>query len=64
VTAAEIAGALHGKRSGRGWIARCPAHDDKSPSLSLHDVDGKVFVIVYLTQGLILGTMFTDGLLS
>ena len=22
-------------RSGRGWVACCPAHDDKSPSLSL-----------------------------
>lgn len=25
------------RRSGRGWIARCPAHDDHRPSLSLAD---------------------------
>lgn len=23
------------KRSGKGWIARCPAHADRSPSLSI-----------------------------
>lgn len=36
-TAEDIAGALGGKRSGSGWIARCPAHDDQNPSLSLSD---------------------------
>ena len=25
------------KRSGKGWAARCPAHEDKSPSLSLSE---------------------------
>jgi putative DNA primase/helicase len=44
MTVAEIAGTLHGKKSGGGWLARCPAHDDKNPSLSLRDVDGKVLV--------------------
>lgn len=34
-TAAEIASALDGKRSGNGWSARCPAHDDANPSLSI-----------------------------
>ena len=30
---------------GRGWIARCPAHDDRHPSLSIADTkDGKVLV--------------------
>lgn len=24
------------KRSGNGWISRCPAHDDQTPSLSIH----------------------------
>ena len=25
------------RRSGSGWIARCPAHDDRSPSLSVRE---------------------------
>jgi 5S rRNA maturation endonuclease (ribonuclease M5) len=32
------------RRSGGGWVARCPAHDDKDPSLSIHESDGKVLV--------------------
>jgi hypothetical protein len=27
------------RRSGRGWIARCPAHADRSPSLSIAEGD-------------------------
>jgi hypothetical protein len=27
------------KRSGNGWIARCPAHDDRNPSLSISEGD-------------------------
>lgn len=26
------------------WYARCPAHDDKSPSLSIRETDGKVLL--------------------
>lgn len=44
MTAAEIASHLHGHKSGGGYIARCPAHDDKNPSLSLRDAEGKVLV--------------------
>lgn len=36
-TAAEVAERLGAKRSGRGWQARCPAHQDKSPSLSINE---------------------------
>ena len=34
------------RRSGQGsWLACCPAHDDKSPSLSIREtVDGRVLV--------------------
>ena len=34
------------RRSGEGrWIAKCPAHDDKSPSLSIREMDdGRVLL--------------------
>jgi putative DNA primase/helicase len=35
INAKEIAALLNARPSGRGWIARCPAHDDRSPSLSI-----------------------------
>jgi AAA domain len=35
VNAADLARSLKAKRNGSGWIARCPAHDDRSPSLSI-----------------------------
>jgi len=43
-TAEQIAEALGGIRSGDGWIARCPAHDDRTPSLSVANGDGKTLV--------------------
>ncbi len=43
--AAIVAEALGGRRCGAGWVARCPAHDDREPSLSIRDADdGKVLV--------------------
>src|SRR5215510_4363534 len=33
--AADIANALDAKGRGPRWVARCPAHDDQSPSLSI-----------------------------
>src|SRR5262245_41395654 len=45
MSAETIAKALAGRRVGDGWIARCPAHDDGKPSLSLRDSHhGKVLV--------------------
>ena len=44
MTAESIAKALGGRRVGAGWMARCPAHDDRKPSLSIRDIDGKVLV--------------------
>lgn len=35
VTGEAIAKALGGRKMGRGWMARCPAHDDRTPSLSI-----------------------------
>ena len=44
MTAETIARALGGRKAGRGWMARCPAHDDREPSLSIREADGKVLV--------------------
>lgn len=42
MTAADIAHELHGRRSGAGYVAQCPSHNDRSPSLSLRDVNGTI----------------------
>ena len=43
--AAALAQALGGRKAGAAWMARCPAHDDHAPSLSIADArDGKVLV--------------------
>ena len=44
MTAESIARALGGRSAGLSWIARCPAHDDREPSLSIREADGKVLV--------------------
>jgi putative DNA primase/helicase len=43
--AETIAKALGGRKAGIGWAARCLAHDDRTPSLSIRDADdGKLLV--------------------
>jgi putative DNA primase/helicase len=45
MTAEVIAKALGGRKAGAAWMARCPAHEDREPSLSCADGDnGKVLV--------------------
>jgi DNA polymerase I-like protein with 3'-5' exonuclease and polymerase domains len=46
MSAAEtIAKALGGHKTGNGWTAQCPLHDDQTPSLSISSgKDGKVLV--------------------
>jgi hypothetical protein len=44
VTAEHIAHVLRGRRTGKGYMAPCPAHDDRSPSLSINERDGRVLV--------------------
>jgi putative DNA primase/helicase len=40
-----LANALGARRIGGGWIARCPAHDDREPSLAVREgEDGRVLV--------------------
>lgn len=45
MTAAELADRLDAKPAGRGsWIARCPAHDDRDPSLSITEGDDRTLI--------------------
>ena len=46
MNAARIAQALHGgRKSGASWVACCPAHEDRTPSLSVRgSTDGRVLV--------------------
>jgi KaiC/GvpD/RAD55 family RecA-like ATPase len=32
------------KRNSAGWMARCPAHEDKNPSLAIAEEDGKILI--------------------
>lgn len=32
------------RKAGKGWTARCPAHDDKTASLSIAEADDRVLV--------------------
>jgi hypothetical protein len=32
------------RHSGEGWIARCPAHEDRNPSLSIRESNGKILL--------------------
>jgi hypothetical protein len=46
MTASDFAQLLHAKRVGRGrWQAKCPSHDDRTPSLSI--AEGKRSPIVF-----------------
>jgi putative DNA primase/helicase len=49
MNAETLARALGGKRAGRQWVARCPAHDDRTPSLIIYD--GKTDVQVRCLAG-------------
>jgi hypothetical protein len=45
MAAETIAKALGGRKAGVGWVAQCPAHDDRTPSLSIREGgDNKVLV--------------------
>ena len=44
MTAQSIAEALHGRKSGARWVAPCPVHQDRSPSLSIAERGGKLLV--------------------
>lgn len=45
MSAKQVARALGGRKVGASWMARCPAHDDRTPSLSITDAArGRVLV--------------------
>ena len=44
MSAKNIALILGGHRIGSGWMARCPAHNDHTPSLSIRDAYGTTLV--------------------
>jgi hypothetical protein len=69
MTALQVAEHLNARRAGPGrWQARCPAHDDRSPSLSIKEGDsGKVLLrcwsgcdlaAVLKAAGLTMGNLF------
>ena len=45
MNASLVAQALGGRRSGRGWLCRCPTHTDRSPSLSVADGDNGYLLV-------------------
>jgi hypothetical protein len=67
ISVAMLIKALGGKRIGNGCLARCPAHDDREPSLSISTgVSGKVLVRCHAgcTQEQVISALRTHGLWS
>ena len=65
--AESIAGALSGRKVGGCWMARCPAHDDRKPSLAIRQgTDGKVLVRCHAgcDQERLIAALRSLGLLS
>src|SRR5258708_5215599 len=63
--AAEIAKHLHGHKSGDGYMVCCPAHDDRTPSLSVRDgSDGRILVRCHAgcEQAVVIGALKALGL--
>lgn len=65
MTAETIAKALRGYKAGSYWMACCPAHNDRTPSLSLrYSNDGKLLVRCHAgcDQHLVISTLRSMGL--
>jgi len=65
IDAQTISEALGGKRSGAGYLACCPAHDDHHPSFSIHDGhNGKpvVHCLAGCSQGAVIAALTERGL--
>jgi hypothetical protein len=67
MSAETIAQALGGRKAGAAWMARCPAHEDREPSLSIKDADnGKVLVRCHAgcDQQKVIGALTARGIWS
>src|SRR5689334_3156139 len=55
---------LRARKSASGWTARCPAHDDRTPSLSIGWRDGRVLLHCFggCTQAEVLDALRRRGL--
>lgn len=63
--AETIARALRGHKTGANWKARCPAHDDRTPSLSISDAQGSTVLVHWHTgcnQESVIAALRTRGL--
>ena len=48
---ADVARRFNARRSGKGYIAKCPAHDDRKPSLSIDEgVDGRARFVLAIDR--------------
>lgn len=64
LSAEEIAFQLRGYRTRNGFMACCPAHDDKNPSLSLRETEGKILFHCFAgcSQSSVLDALQSQGL--
>ena len=65
MTAEVMAQALGGRRAGSAWMARCPAHDDRVPSLAIDErSDGTVLVCCHAgcSQHAVINALTARGL--
>jgi putative DNA primase/helicase len=65
MNAETLARALGGRRTGSHWMAPCPTHEDRDPSLSIRDAnDGKILVHCHAgcDQSVVIGALRSRGL--
>lgn len=65
ISARQVVTALKGRWAGRGGMCRCPAHQDKTPSLSIGETrDGRVLVRCFAgcDQMVVIGALKARGL--
>ena len=64
MNAEGLARALGGRRAGKGWEARCPAHADKNPSLSIDEGEKGVLIHCHAgcSQDAVIGALKTRGM--
>jgi hypothetical protein len=63
--AEDLARHLGGRRNGKQWLARCPGHDDRTPSLSIgYGFDGRILVHCHAgcSQDDVIGALRERGL--